>query len=201
MILIAKALEAWVRRAVAAAGFPAGVIDEEQVLWIVHRKRLHQHGVDQTEDRRIGADAEGERQKGNSRERRRSSQEPECVDDIAAQFVEEAQANRLAALVLTRSQAAELGTRTPVSFLGRQTASAQIRFVQLHVRPHLVFHVTLERDTPAGDSEPGLHAHEHAHTSSAASSFGRREQAPECFALPSRSIAALLLDSQGEWSC
>ena len=57
-VVIAQALEARIWRAAAAAGLPAGVIDEEQSLWILDRECLHQHGVDQAEDGGIGANPE-----------------------------------------------------------------------------------------------------------------------------------------------
>jgi hypothetical protein len=70
-VVIAEPLEAGIGRAAAAAGLAAGVVDEEQSLRVVDRQRLDQHGVDQTEDRRIGADPEPERQQRHQRERRR----------------------------------------------------------------------------------------------------------------------------------
>ena len=169
-VVIAKALEARIWRAAAAAGLPAGVIDEEQLLWILDRECLHQHGVDQAEDGGIGANPECERQEGHDRERRRRSQEPDRVRDVAAQLVEQAQADGLAAFLLTRQRAAEIGERTPASFRLGQTAPAQIGLVELQVDLHLVLHLTLEVSAPAADSKPRLHARDQTHTSSGTAS-------------------------------
>ena len=116
-VVIPKQLETGIRRTAAAAGLPAGVVDEEQSLRVVDRQRLDQHGVDQTEDRRVGADPEPERQQGHERERRRPPQKPEGVADVAAQLVDQPQADGVAAFLLARVNAAELGERTPAGFL------------------------------------------------------------------------------------
>ena len=164
--MIAEPLEARIRRAAAAAGLPAGVVDEEQSLRIFDRQRLDQHGVDQAEDRRVGADPESERQQGHERERRRPAQEPECVADVAAQLVEQPQADGVAAFLLARRNAAELGERTPAGFLLRHAAPAQIRLIELEVGPHLVLHLTLEFSAPAADSKPRPDARDETHRSS-----------------------------------
>ena len=165
-VVIAEPLEAGIGRAVAAAGLPAGVVDEEQSLRVVDRQRLDQHGVDQAEDRRVGADPEPERQQGHQRERRRPPQQPECVADVAAQLVDQPQADGVAAFLLARVNAAELGERTPASFLFRDTPPPQIRLIELEVDPHLVLHLTLEVSSAAADSKPRLDARDETHTSS-----------------------------------
>ena len=165
-VVIAEPLEAGIRRAAAAAGLPAGVVDEEQALWIFDRQRLDQHGVDEAEDRRVGADPEPERQQGDQRERRRPPQEPECVADVAAQLVEQPQADGVAAFLLARGNAAELGERTPAGFLFRHTPPAQIRLIELEVGPHLVLHLTLEVSAAAADAKPRSDACDETHRSS-----------------------------------
>ncbi len=164
--MIAKALEARIRRTAAAAGLSAGVVDEEQSLRVVDRQRLDQHGVDQAEDRRVGADPEPERQQRHERERWRPPQKPEGVADVAAQLVDQPQADRLAAFLLARSNAAELGERTPAGFLLRHAAPAQIRLIELEVDPHLVLHLALEVSAPAADSKPRPDTCDETHTSS-----------------------------------
>ena len=124
-------LEAGIGRAAAAAGLAAGVIDEEQSLRVVDRQRLDQHGVDQAEDRRVGANPEPERQQGHQRERRRPPQKPECVADVAAQLVDQPQANGVAALLLARVWTPEFGERTPAGFFFRDTPPAGIRLIEL----------------------------------------------------------------------
>ena len=169
-VVIAEPLEAGIGRAVAAAGLPAGVVDEEQSLRVVDRQRLDQHGVDQAEDRGVGADPEPERQQGHQRERRRPPQQPECVADVAAQLVDQPQADGVAAFLLARVNAAELGERTPASLLFRDTPPPQIRLIELEVDPHLVLHLTLEVSPAAADSKPRLDARDETHTSSGTAS-------------------------------
>ena len=118
-VVIAEQFEAGIGRAAAAAGLPAGVVDEEQSLRVVDRQRLDQHGVDQAEDGRVGADAEPDRHQGHERERRRPSQKTERVADVAAQFIDESQADGVAAFLLETGNAAELDERTPASLLFR----------------------------------------------------------------------------------
>ena len=165
-VVIPEQLEAGIGRAAAAAGLAAGVVDEEQSLRVVDRQRLDQHGVDQAEDRRVGADPEPERQQGHQRERRRPPQQPERVADVAAQLVDQPQADGVAAFLRARVHAAELGERTPASFLFRDTLPPQIRLIELEVDPHLVLHFTLEVSSAAADSKPRLDARDETHPSS-----------------------------------
>ena len=69
-IVIAKRFVTWIRRPAAAAGLPARVVDEEEVLRVRDRQELHEYRVDQAEDRGVRADAEAERQQRDERERR-----------------------------------------------------------------------------------------------------------------------------------
>ena len=165
-VVIAEHLEARIRRAAAAARLPAGVVDEEQVLRIVDRQRLEQHRVDEREDRRVGADPESERQQGDERECRRPAQEPKRVADVAAQLVEQPQADRVAAFLLARRNAAELGERAPAGFLLRHAAPPQIGLIELEVGPHLVLHLALEVSAPAADAKPRPDACDETHRSS-----------------------------------
>ena len=169
-VVIAEPLEAGIGRAVAAAGLPAGVVDEEQSLRIVDRQRLDQHGVDQAEDRGVGADPEPERQQGHQRERRRPAQQPERVADVAAQLVDQPQADGVAAFLLARANAAELGERAPAGFLFRHAPPPQIRLIELEMGPHLVLHLALEVSPPAADSKPRLDACDETHRSSGTAS-------------------------------
>ena len=118
------------------------------------------------EDRRVGADPEPERQQRHQRERRRPAQQPERVADVAAQLVEQPQADGVAAFLLARVNAAELGERTPASFLFRHTPPPQIRLIELEVGPHLVLHLALEVSALAADSKPRPDARDETHTSS-----------------------------------
>ena len=104
--------------------FPAGVVDEEQVLRIFDRQRLHQHRVDEREDCRVGADTEPERQHRDQCERRRPAQEPKRVADVAAELAKQPDSDRVAAFVLARGNAPELGERTPAGFILRHSAPA-----------------------------------------------------------------------------
>ena len=161
--MIPEPFEARIRRTAAAAGLSAGVIDEEQLLRIFDRQCLDQHGVDEREDRRVGADPESERQQGDECERRRPAQEPERVADVAAQFVDESQADGVAAFLPARFDAAELGERTPAGFVLRHTSPAQIRLVELEVGPHFGLHLTFEVSAPGADSKPRPDACDETH--------------------------------------
>ena len=169
-MLIAEPLEAGIGRAAAAAGLPAGVVDEEQSLRVVDRQRLDQHGVDQTEDRRVGADPEPERQQGHQRERRRSPQQPERVADVAAQLARQPQPDGVAAFLLARANAAELGEGVPARVVVGDTPPPQVRLIELEVDPHLVLHLTLEVSAAAADSKPRRDARDETHTSSGTAS-------------------------------
>ncbi len=133
---------------------------------VIDRQRFDQHGVDQTEDRRVGADPESERQQRHQRERRRPPEKPDRVADVAAQLVDQPQADGVAAFFLARVNAAELGERTPASFLFRDTPPPQIRLIELEVDPHLVLHLPLEVSSTAADSKPRLDARDETQTSS-----------------------------------
>ena len=57
-------------------------VHEHQPLGVGERQRLEQHGVDDGEDRGIGADAERERGDGDRRKCRRAAQQPQRVADV-----------------------------------------------------------------------------------------------------------------------
>ena len=98
----------------------------------------------------------------NAGDRRR---QPECVADVAAQLVDQPQADGVAAFLPARVNAAELGERTPASFRFRDTPPPQIRLMELEVDPHLVLHLTLEVSSAAADSKPRLDARDETHKS------------------------------------
>jgi len=60
-----------------------------QLLRSLHRQSTHAHGVEQLKDRRIGADAERERQDGNDGEAGIHAQQARAVTKIAPDAGEE----------------------------------------------------------------------------------------------------------------
>ena len=99
----------------------------------------------------------------NAGDRRRSRN---GVGHVAAQLVEEAQADGLATLLFARFDAAELGQRTPAGFGIRHALPPQFRLIELEMDPHLVLHLTLEVSALAAGAKPRPDAREQAHTSS-----------------------------------
>ena len=65
------------RRAADHPGAGVGVVHMDELPGLRHRQRLQQHGIDDREDRGVGADAEGERQDRRGREAAVLPQQPE----------------------------------------------------------------------------------------------------------------------------
>src|SRR5205814_7701766 len=63
----------------------ARTVEEDELFGILHRKHPQQHLVDQRENRRVGADAERDRDYGDNREERRADQAAPGVAEVACQ--------------------------------------------------------------------------------------------------------------------
>jgi hypothetical protein len=58
------------------------VEDPHEPVRLVERQRAQQHGIDDAEDRRVRADAEGKDGDDRERERRRAQQNPEAIAEV-----------------------------------------------------------------------------------------------------------------------
>jgi hypothetical protein len=126
------------------------------------RDRMEQHGVHGAEDRRIGADPEGERQQSRGGKRRTSAELPHGVTNIAADGVEplgalhgslsligECAHNERDVLAI----AEPLG-RDPSRFVGRNAARDVVSDELLEVEADLVVHLGPDVGAPEAEIPP-----------------------------------------------
>ena len=61
-------------------------VEQHELLGIPDRQRAQEHFVDEREDRRIGADAERDRQEGDHREQRRTAEPAPRVPAVPSEM-------------------------------------------------------------------------------------------------------------------
>jgi hypothetical protein len=110
-----------VRHEVAASpAFGEGValpVDEDEALRLPHRQEAEEDLVHEREDRRAGADADGQRQKGGGREARVAQEGARGVAHVSKGVVEPAPDPRFAHVLLDLVVAPELDGRPPSGFV------------------------------------------------------------------------------------
>jgi hypothetical protein len=90
----------FVEGVVRGGGQPRVMGEVEQLVRIANRHRREEHGIDETEQRRVGANAEGERHDDRRRHNRRLGHRSDGVAEVLAEFVCEPQTSLLAAVLL-----------------------------------------------------------------------------------------------------
>jgi hypothetical protein len=85
--LVSETLEARIRRGAIEPSGRAHVMDKDQRLGLPHREVPQQHGIQQAEQRRVGADAEGEREEPFGRESRTLSERSQGVLQILGEML------------------------------------------------------------------------------------------------------------------
>jgi hypothetical protein len=126
---------------------------------------MEQHGVDERKHRCGGADAEGEGENGDGGKARIAAQSSEAVADVAAELVEEAQADGGAVSFVLRGGLAKIDARFALRLFGAEALMDEVFRVGLLVRAEFFF------DVAVGARHDGLpqvaEGGEEAHISSA----------------------------------
>ena len=126
LVVIAKVLVVPPREGAHArlSGISAQQLDE--LFRVAHRQRAEHQRVDQAEDRRVGADAERERQNRHRGEARRATQRPRGISHVLPRGFDDVLPADVTHMVFDRGSAAQLHPR---GARGRLAA---------HARAHLV---------------------------------------------------------------
>jgi hypothetical protein len=103
--------------------------DQDEILRLGKRQGTQEHGVDDAEDRRVGADAEGQGQHRDGGEAGIFPQHANAETQIPREVLQHGQAAAVPHLLLDRFDAAELEQRVPARRFGR------------HACPQVVFHM------------------------------------------------------------
>src|SRR6185369_16526419 len=90
------------------AGVP---LEQHEAVRLLDRQPSEQHRVDDAEQRRVGADAERERDDGDGGEARRLAHHAQAVAHVLRELLDEADAARVARLLLELLDAAEAAQR------------------------------------------------------------------------------------------
>ena len=131
---------------------PAGILD---------RQALQRDGIDEGEDGGVGADAQGERDDGGSRDARRVAQQSGRIAEVADHLVQEGQAAFASAVVLPAVHGAELEARLPLRHPARHAAPLQVVGPGLQVEAQLGVHVRLEPGAAEDAAEEDREARKH----------------------------------------
>jgi hypothetical protein len=108
------------------------------------REWLQQHGVDDTEDRRIRADPDRHDADTEQGEARASAQYSQRVTEILTEGIDERDAARLPAVVFRTVDRPELHPGAPFRFAPRRAGGHEILNAHVEVSAHLVRHGVLE---------------------------------------------------------
>jgi hypothetical protein len=131
-----------------------------QLLRPIHGQQAQQHGVGGAEERRAGADRDGQDQDRGEREGPCAQELPYREAQIGSQLVDEPQAERLAALLLVPVGRAELQPRAAKRLLAREALGRERVRARLQVEGHLVRHVGLD---PVALQQAAQEPHQPAH--------------------------------------
>jgi len=107
------------------------LLDDYELVPILVRQWPHQHTVNNTKDRGIGADAERERQNGDNREPGVPEQDSRAISSVLEQRFDEASASHISTLLFELFDATE-STQCLETGLGVSHASRDI-ILSLHV--------------------------------------------------------------------
>ncbi len=117
----------------------------EMAVRVRVRERPEQRGVDDTEDRRIDANAQRQGRNRGGRETGCLAKGPESVAEVLTQFIGPAQPLRLAAFLFDRLQSAKLHAREPFGLGWGDPGPDQILRVAIDVclqfRSHPSLHI------------------------------------------------------------
>src|SRR5262249_34458613 len=64
-----------------------GAREQDQLIRIIDRQHFQQHGVNQAEDRRVGPDAQRQREQGNASKAAMLQQHPHAITQVLKHFV------------------------------------------------------------------------------------------------------------------
>jgi hypothetical protein len=179
--LVAKQLEAAVRKAAAALAAHAARLQRHQLLRVPHRQGSHQVGVDDAEDRRVRADAERERRDDGQREAGVFREHPHAVARVLPGALEP-RPDPHAARVLARQRL--VAERAPAGVLrvgARQAVALQLLLAQRAVRLELFCEIRVQ---PAPTHPVAKPADQRTHRLRPSAGLSdRRDQAVELLAL------------------
>src|SRR5207245_2555627 len=122
----------------AKAAIAAGNPDISELLGARDRQVPQANRVDQLEDRRVGPDAEGEREDGHEREARTSPKQAQGVANVAPDVVDPFRVTRVAAGVLLLFDAAQCDHGGPPCFVRRGATSDKLLDLPIDVEPQLL---------------------------------------------------------------
>src|SRR5262245_8001445 len=97
-VVIPELLVSDVGEAVAASK-AADVTEQDESLRIIDRQRFQQHGVNQAEDRRVGSDAQRQRERGHASKAAMLQQHPRGITQVLKHLILQASCDRTSLLL------------------------------------------------------------------------------------------------------
>ena len=143
------------RRGHAHAAVAAGDAHLDDLVGPCHRQAAQAHRVEQLEDRRVGADAEGERGDRDHREADVVAERARRVAQVAGEPIEPADAVHLVDLLADAGEVAQLAAGGVASVGGRHAARDVVGRLDLEIALELASAFAI----PAGPGEPSRQPH------------------------------------------
>ena len=116
----------------------------DEAVRIGDGKRPHDHGVEHREDRGGRADAQCQRQHGDGRERRARAEYANGIPQILNRVIDQAQAARVATVLLDALGAAEHQPRPSAGLAFAQAGGRELLDLPLQVEPKFVVELVLD---------------------------------------------------------
>ena len=142
------------RAAIRSTGTGAAVrtirtdrLQKEEAPGVSNRKHSQEDGVDQSEDRGIGANRERERQNRHGRKPAIAPEHAERLTQVGAEIVEMMEPPAPAALLFRPFDTAELGPRPALGHFARNTLAHEIVDTRVQMEAQLRLHLCLEPAT------------------------------------------------------
>ena len=145
--LVAEPLKAGIRGRPASAGGTADLQEREGVRPF-DGQRSQQHGIDEREQRRGGADPDRERGDRGHREARRAHEQAPRIRDVLHGIVQQADATRVAALVGDQARRPEGAARRAPGLGLVQAPGPRFPGKQLQMQVQLARQITLDSVRP-----------------------------------------------------
>ena len=142
------------RRRSLSGNLQATSCDGHQFIGIAVGERPHQHAMDDGEDRRVGANANRQRQDRNRSETRLATEHAQRVSEIPDQFFEDRHAPHLPVRLVQVSSIPQLEPRRATSLLVGQTATAVLVNEHREVAVELLREIALSLSVAEDREQP-----------------------------------------------
>src|SRR5690348_977428 len=138
--------------------------DHREAFWILLGQRLEQHCVQNTEQCRVRADSQHQRERGHRSESRRLAQHPHAITHVLLQRIDERNPTPRAITFLSLLHSSQLNQRLPPRFAGQHSVPQVIFDVHSQMRIQLRGQLAVALLTPKHSGQANEYCANHLHS-------------------------------------